>query len=302
VLAYDGTGLTAEEIWEEVICDSLGDMNIFAKTTSEATAQELLQETKKSAVEAKTEATRGPPAAEGKASRETKYWHPNLTKAEWELLDRRMDRELESSGNYFNDATKWLYASEKGTKVFAMYGVGDGTVATPLYASGGQIAVRDYEKLQKFMEGRKNGSNTRRTTLDRLLADITRERGGAVRGVSDAGHGRADAGDVQVSVEKRNGDGGRNSVAGKTDRETVTGKASRELGTEYAPTFYSQMERVVEGVKQEKLGAASVVSMLRGKGVKAEEIKWSGIETFLEGKKSVTKQELLDYYERRGHP
>ena len=61
------------------------------------------------------------------------------------------------------------------------------------------------------------------------------------------------------------------------------------------PTFYSHMARVVDGVKQEKLGASSVVSMLRGKGVKAEEIKWSGIETFLEGKKSVTKAELQEF-------
>ena len=59
-----------------------------------------------------------------------------------------------------------------------------------------------------------------------------------------------------------------------------------------APTFYSHMARVVNGVKQDKLGAASVVSMLRGKGVKAEEIKWSGIEDWLEGKKSVTKADL----------
>ena len=62
-----------------------------------------------------------------------------------------------------------------------------------------------------------------------------------------------------------------------------------------APTFYSQMARVVDGVKQEKLGAASIVSMLRGKGVKAEEIKWSGIEDWLEGKKSVTKAELQEF-------
>ena len=62
-----------------------------------------------------------------------------------------------------------------------------------------------------------------------------------------------------------------------------------------APTFYSHMARVVDGVKQEKLGAASVVSMLRGKGVKAEEIKWSGIEDWLAGKKSVTKAELQEF-------
>jgi hypothetical protein len=55
------------------------------------------------------------------------------------------------------------------------------------------------------------------------------------------------------------------------------------------------MAKVVEGVKQDKLGAASVVPMLKGKGVKAEEIKWSGIETWLEGKKSVTKQEVLEF-------
>ena len=61
------------------------------------------------------------------------------------------------------------------------------------------------------------------------------------------------------------------------------------------PTFYSQMAKVVAGVKQEKLGAASVVNMLRGKGVKAEEIKWSGIEAFLDGKKSVTKAELQEF-------
>lgn len=62
-----------------------------------------------------------------------------------------------------------------------------------------------------------------------------------------------------------------------------------------ADGFYSHMARVVDGVKQEKLGASSVVNMLRGKGVKAEEIKWSGIEQFLEGKKSVTKAELQEF-------
>lgn len=62
-----------------------------------------------------------------------------------------------------------------------------------------------------------------------------------------------------------------------------------------APTFYSQMARVVDGLKQEKHGAASVVSTLRNKGVKAEEIKWSGIEAWLAGKKSVTKAELQEF-------
>ena len=79
-----------------------------------------------------------------------------------------------------------------------------------------------------------------------------------------------------------------------TERADGT-KYSRKANREYAPVFYSQMGKVIEGVKQDKLGAASVVPMLKGKGVKAEEIKWSGIETFLEGKKSVTKQELQEF-------
>ena len=81
----------------------------------------------------------------------------------------------------------------------------------------------------------------------------------------------------------------------KTNRQH--GKASRELDTKssYAPTFYSHMSRVIDGIKAEKMGANDVVSYLKGKGVKDEEIKWSGIETFLEGKKSVTKAELQEF-------
>ena len=63
----------------------------------------------------------------------------------------------------------------------------------------------------------------------------------------------------------------------------------------YAPTFYSHMGKVIDGIRLEKMGAGGVVSYLKGKGVKDEEIKWSGIETFLEGKKSVTKAELVEF-------
>ena len=71
--------------------------------------------------------------------------------------------------------------------------------------------------------------------------------------------------------------------------------SSQETDADNAPVFYSQMAKVVEGMKQEKFGASSVISMLRGRGVKAEEIRWSGIHAFLDGKKSVTKDELLEF-------
>ena len=63
----------------------------------------------------------------------------------------------------------------------------------------------------------------------------------------------------------------------------------------YAPTFYSHMGKVIDDIKLEKMGSASILNHLKNRGVKAEEIKWSGIEAFLEGKKSVTKAELQEF-------
>ena len=67
--AYAGTGMSAEEIWEECICDSLGDMNIFAGAEAIGEFIDLaLPEIKAAASETKAPTqTRGSP--EGKASR-----------------------------------------------------------------------------------------------------------------------------------------------------------------------------------------------------------------------------------------
>lgn len=81
-------------------------------------------------------------------------------------------------------------------------------------------------------------------------------------------------------------------------KQNSYGASFDELATRaggYAAPMYSKLQREIEAFRGDKIGASSAVSYLRGKGVKAEEIKWSGIETFLEGKKSVGKQELLDW-------
>ena len=72
-------------------------------------------------------------------------------------------------------------------------------------------------------------------------------------------------------------------------------KQLKKTSSSYAPTFYSYMGKVIDGIKIDKMGANGVVPYLKGKGVKDEEIKWSGIETFLEGKKSVTKTDLQEF-------
>lgn len=79
------------------------------------------------------------------------YWTPNLKQAEWNLLNRKMDIEISNDMNYLDGATKWLYSSEKGVEVFAIYGIGDGTEATPLYASGGKTASADNATFKEYL-------------------------------------------------------------------------------------------------------------------------------------------------------
>jgi RNA-binding protein YhbY len=65
--AYEGTGMTAEEIFEEFVCDSLGDMNVFASDKqAKALLDNTIQKTQKAVKKSKEPAkTRGSP--EGKA-------------------------------------------------------------------------------------------------------------------------------------------------------------------------------------------------------------------------------------------
>ena len=104
--------------------------------------------------------------------------------------------------------------------------------------------------------------------------------------------------------KKKDNKQGRNSVITEADEVEQQARYS-VLDAEHngwAPVFYSQMQRTIDEWTTNsgkeipgKLGANQVISWLKGKGVKKEEIKWSGIEQFLEGKKSVTRTELLQF-------
>lgn len=67
--AYAGTEMTAQEIWEEVVCDSLGDMNIFADSKISDAAAFLLAHIKVESETVAQESTRAPPSKiNGRAS------------------------------------------------------------------------------------------------------------------------------------------------------------------------------------------------------------------------------------------
>ena len=67
---------------------------------------------------------------------------------------------------------------------------------------------------------------------------------------------------------------------------------------ETAPVFFSAVSNAVDALPMEKGGGDQMRAMIaKGEGVKAEEMSWIGLDDFLKGKKSVTKQEVRDYVE-----
>ncbi len=94
--AYNGTGMGPEEIWKEIICDSLGDMNIFSDTAVQELSQELLTKTKEAAENTRSKGgdTRGPPLETGsQMSRELGPIESGFTQDKY--FARQMDRWTE---------------------------------------------------------------------------------------------------------------------------------------------------------------------------------------------------------------
>lgn len=71
--------------------------------------------------------------------------------------------------------------------------------------------------------------------------------------------------------------------------------ASKELPDELGPVWHSTMQRAIEAKMPNSVSPEQLLSTLRNSGVKPDEMKWTGLDDFLNGKKSVSKQEVLDY-------
>lgn len=59
--------------------------------------------------------------------------------------------------------------------------------------------------------------------------------------------------------------------------------------------FYSALERSLGSINQNKASGEQWLGMLANKGVKPDELQWSGVSEFLAGKPSVTKAELDNF-------
>lgn len=94
--AYAGTEMTAQEIWEEVVCDSLGDMNIFADSEISDAAAFILAHIKVESETVAQESTRAPPSGTGPVREKFSYAGEKAKNANKESLNTA--KEMEKNG------------------------------------------------------------------------------------------------------------------------------------------------------------------------------------------------------------
>ena len=178
--AYRGTNLDADAIFEELICDSLGDMNIYAERNAATAAMlnPILPEIKKAASESKSPTkTRGSP--EGKASRETKdlYTATDAFKREVPHEDRQaFARSLafETSG-IIDGETKLIYIySTAKVYVFEADGYMHGEMISSFMPRNKQMLEdikNEYDKVDQDTENASLWAETVRSKADGRSGD-----------------------------------------------------------------------------------------------------------------------------------
>ena len=216
---------------------------------------ELWQKAYDAATETAGESTAGVAANADESAKlqiRRKYWKPQLRSDEWALLNRKLDEEIGSSEQYLDESTKWLYADEKGVQVFALYGIGDGTEATPLYAVGGKRA-RSAAGLVRNVIEEVNGSDGDTNGFD-SWAENLRGKGWGHRGNrSQAGNGGAAGENVELHGGTQRSDAG--SPAGNGERKpprvkekfSLRDSTGRELTAAQQDYFTDSKVRDAEG-------------------------------------------------------
>lgn len=126
---------------------------------------------------------------------------------------------IRNDKQYLDESTKWLYADEKGVQVFALYGIGDSTEATPLYAVGGEKALKAHEFLTSKMEVLDNEAERNRENVGRWISGVRGDekydrydthalgRTGTVTNGTDQLHGGTPNGDSERIAGKGNRNG-----------------------------------------------------------------------------------------------
>ena len=153
-----------------------------------------------------------------------------------------MNAEIKSGENFLDEATKWVYADEKGVQVFALYGIGDGTDATPMYAVGGKRAKQIADDL-RMMEDAYEKTDGGRGVVDSWIKSIWRAKGSRNGNRSTDGNGRTAVQNDGLHGGSSGSDSGGASGRGTENQRGVKDQFSiREIkgedGTDYGKGVY----------------------------------------------------------------
>jgi len=95
---------------------------------------------------------------------------------------------------------------------------------------------------------------------------------------------------------------------GLDDTQIITGdellrtlqKAQKKIPTRKQDElgFYSRAQEFIDNLKQEKLTGPQLKGQMLNAGVKADELKWTGLDEFLEANPKLTKQEAMDFIDQ----
>ena len=250
-VAYIGSGLSTEEIWEECICDSLGDMNVFSgkNVKNDMLMEDMLPEINKAINETKSPAqTRGSP--EGKASRETvPKRDKRLYAAGVYFLHKNFPPENESLSEAHRLAILWARnkhtVAGDQTLIFmndVCYLVECFDDALNYYQVEDVLSKAEFDAIYK--EIRKNGkvgqiksilaAPNGYDSVNRQLSSI--ETGKSSADSDETQHGRESAEVVRLDREQAEGRG-RSSSNGSRDSESSgedRQKYSREIDSKYS--------------------------------------------------------------------
>lgn len=176
-LAYENAGLDADDIWEEVVCDSLADMNVFeGRKNYEAAAEmaaDFLPDLKKATLEAKKESTGPPKAQEGKASIDIGGENANENSSDTGILEGRKISTANRSGNDIREYSK------NTRKLKSLLGYSDEYVKRHNIKAGetgwledyqgglGFVDPREIQRMRRFLQSfRRNLSETKLKDTD----------------------------------------------------------------------------------------------------------------------------------------
>lgn len=93
-------------------------------------------------------------------------------------------------------------------------------------------------------------------------------------------------------------------ILGDAEKQGIDTTPSRFAGSQVAfastPKFYSTLEKAIDEKMPNKASSDQIRAMLKGNGVKDDEIKWSGVDDYLKENPTATKDELQRFLKEEG--